>query len=60
MAEKKNLSVEYSKQFAKCYLKYFPYTTNIDYNSFKETNATELKKLEDSIKNYFNTRVSSL
>ena len=53
-------SVEYSKQFAKCYLKYFPYTTNIDYNSFKETNATELKKLEDSIKNYFNTRVSSL
>jgi hypothetical protein len=53
-------SVEYSKQFAKCYLKYFPYTTNIDYNSFKETNATELKKLEDSIKNYFDTKLQSL
>jgi hypothetical protein len=53
-------STEYSVQFAKCYLKYFPYTTNIDYNAFKETNAIELKKLEDSIKKYFDTEVKSL
>ena len=53
-------STEYSVQFAKCYLKYFPYTTNIDYNAFKETNAIALKKLEDSIKKYFNTELKSL
>ena len=50
-------STEYSVQFAKCYLKYFPYTTNIDYNAFKETNAIALKKLEDSIKKYFETKL---
>jgi len=53
-------STEYSIQFAKCYLKYFPYTTNLDYNAFKETNETELNKLQDKIKNYFDTRLSSL
>ena len=53
-------SVEYSKQFAKCYLKYFPYQTNIDYDAFATTNATELTKLQDSIKNYFDTNLQSL
>ena len=52
-------STEYAKEFAKCYLKYFPYTTDIDYNLFEEKNKTELEKLQNNIKKYFN-RVSSL
>jgi hypothetical protein len=53
-------SVEYAKEFAKCYLEYFPYKTDIDYDTFKETNAIALKKLEDSIKKYFETKLNSL
>jgi hypothetical protein len=52
-------STEYAKEFAKCYLKYFPYTTDIDYNLFEEKNKTELEKLQNNIKKYFD-RVSSL
>lgn len=50
-------SAEYSIQFAKCYLKYYPYNTNIDYNQFKETNASDLQKLENKIKGYFETKL---
>ena len=53
-------SEKYAEEFAKCYLKYYPYTTNIDYNSFKETNATELEKLQNKIKKYFKTNLNSL
>ena len=53
-------SVEYAKEFAKCYLKYFPYQTDIDYDKFKETNKTELDKLQDTIKKYFDTELNSL
>jgi hypothetical protein len=53
-------STEYSVQFAKCYLKYFPYKTNIDYNLFEENNKPELEKLQIKIKNYFDTEVKSL
>ena len=53
-------SVEYAKEFAECYLKYFPYQTDIDYDTFKETNKTELDKLQETIKKYFDGRVSSL
>jgi hypothetical protein len=52
--------VEYAKEFAKCYLKYFPYQTDIDYDKFKETNKTELDKLQDTIKKYFDTELNSL
>lgn len=51
--------IEYSKQFAKCYLKYYPYNTNIDYNSFAETNNTDLENLENKIKGYFQTNLQS-
>lgn len=53
-------SVEYSKQFAKCYLQYFPYQTDIDYDTFETTNKTELEKLQETIKKYFDTEVKSL
>lgn len=51
---------EYSIQFAKCYLKYFPYESGIDYDNFKTTNPNDLKKLEDNIKKYFDTNLQSL
>ena len=53
-------SAKYAEEFAKCYLKYFPYTTNIDYDAFKTNNKTELDKLELTIKNYFETNLQSL
>ena len=53
-------STEYSKQFAKCYLKYFPYNNGFDYNDFETTNKTELEKLQNKIEKYFDTKVTSL
>jgi hypothetical protein len=53
-------STEYSKQFAKCYLKYFPYNNGFDYNDFETTNKTELEKLQNKIEKYFDTKVASL
>ncbi|CAB4129602.1 hypothetical protein UFOVP117_39 [uncultured Caudovirales phage] len=53
-------SEKYAEEFAKCYLKYYPYTTNIDYDTFKTSNANDLKKLQDTIKKYFETNLNSL